>query len=128
MKTMQIVLLAGLLAIGPACGYSKHTTPPQAGTMPAITQLSPNNANAGAAFTLTVNGSNFASNAAVNFNGAAQTTTHVSANQLTAAIPGSADMNSGTVPVTVTNPGTPGGLYGGGTLPETSAPMNFTIN
>jgi hypothetical protein len=64
----------------------------------------------------------------VNFNGAAQTTTFVSANQLTAAIPGSADMNSGTVPVTVTNPGTPGGLYGGGTLPETSAPMNFTIN
>ncbi len=128
MKTVQIVLLAGLLPIGLACGYSKHTTPPQAGTMPAITQLSPNNENAGAAFTLTVNGSNFASNAAVNFNGAAQTTTHVSANQLTAAIPGSADMNSGTVPVTVTNPGTPGGLYGGGTLPETSAPMNFTIN
>ena len=128
MKTVPRMLLAGLLAIGLACGYSKHTTPPQAGTMPAITQLSPNNANAGAAFTLTVNGSNFASNAAVNFNGAAQTTTHVSANQLTAAIPGSADMNSGTVPVTVTNPGTPGGLYGGGTLPETSAPMNFTIN
>jgi hypothetical protein len=32
------------------------------------------------------------------------------------------------VGATVTNPGTPGGLYGGGTLPETSAPMNFTIN
>ncbi len=43
MKTVQRVLLAGLLAIGLACGYSKHTTPPQAGTMPAITQLSPNN-------------------------------------------------------------------------------------
>ncbi len=58
MKTMQIVALAGLLAIGLACGYSNHTTtPPQPGTMPAITQLSPNNANAGAAFTLTVNGS-----------------------------------------------------------------------
>jgi hypothetical protein len=64
--------------------------------------------NAGAAFTLTVNGSNFLSNAAVNFNGAAQATTHVSANQLTAQIPGSADMNSGTVPGTVTNPGTAG--------------------
>ena len=53
----------------------------------AIIQLSPTNANAGTAFTLTVNGSNFASGAAVNFNGAAQATTHVSANQLTAAIP-----------------------------------------
>jgi len=129
MKTQQIIALAGLLAIGLGCGYSNHTTmPAQPGTMPAITQLSPNSANKGAAFTLTVNGSNFASGAAVNFNGAAQATTHVTANQITAAIPGSADMSSGTVPVTVTNPGTPGGQYGGGTLPETSAPMNFTIN
>ncbi len=75
-----------------------------------------------------VNGSNFLSNAAVNFNGAAQATMHISANQLTATIPSSADMNSGIVPVTVTNPGSAGGPYGGGTLPETSAPMNFTIH
>jgi hypothetical protein len=128
MKTVQMTLLAALLAMGLACGYSKSTTPPQPGTMPAIAQLSPPSMNAGAAFTLTVNGSNFASNAAVNFNGAAQTTTRISANQLTAAIPGTADMKSGTVPVTVTNPGTMGGQYGGGTLPETSAAMNFTIN
>jgi hypothetical protein len=127
MKTVQIVALAGALAIGVACGYSKSTMPPQAGTMPAIAQLSPPAVNAGAAFTLTVNGSNFLSNAAVNFNGAAQATTHISANQLTATIPSAADMSAGTVPVTVTNPGTAGGLYGGGTLPETSAPMNFTI-
>jgi hypothetical protein len=128
MKTVQIVALAGLLAIGVACGYSKSTMPPQAGRMPAIAQLSPSSTNAGAAFTLTVNGSNFLSNAAVNFNGAAQATTYISANQLTATIPSSADMNSGIVPVTVTNPGTAGGLYGGGTLPETSTPMNFTIH
>ena|ERR1700704_2662181 len=128
MKTVQMIPLAGLLAMGLACGYSKSTMPPQAGSMPAIAQLSPTNANAGTAFTLTVNGSNFASGAAVNFNGAPQTTMHISANQLTAAIPGTADMKSGTVPVTVTNPGTPGGQYGGGTLPETSAAMNFTIN
>jgi len=128
MKTVEIVAFAGLLALGLACGYSKSTMPPQAGTMPAIAQLSPSSMNAGAAFTLTVNGSNFLANAAENFNGAAQATTHVSASQLTATIPGSADMNSGMVPVTVTNPGTAGGLYGGGTQPETSAPMNFTIN
>jgi uncharacterized protein (TIGR03437 family) len=128
MKTVQIVALAGLLAIGVACGYSKSTMPPQVGSMPAIAQLSPSSGNAGAAFILTVNGSNFLSNAAVNFNGVAQATTHVSAHQITANIPASADMNSGAVPVTVTNPGTAGGIYGGGTLPETSAPMNFTIN
>jgi hypothetical protein len=28
----------------------------------------------------------------------------------------------------VTNPGTPGGQYGGGTAAATSDPMNFTIN
>jgi hypothetical protein len=28
----------------------------------------------------------------------------------------------------VTNPGTSGGLYGGGTTTVSSAPMNFTIN
>jgi hypothetical protein len=130
MKTQQIVALAGLLAIGLGCGYSNHTTmPAQPGTMPAITQLSPNSVNKGAgAFTLTVNGSNFASGAAVNFNGTAQATAHVTANQLTAAISGSADMTSGPVPVTVTNPATPGGQYGGGTLAETSAAMTFTIN
>jgi len=128
MKTVQIVALAGLLAIGLGCGYSKSVMPAQAGTMPAIAQLSPSSINAGTAFTLTVNGSNFLSNAAVNFNGAAQATTHVSAKQITAQIPASADMSSGTVPVTVTNPGTAGGLYGGGTQPETSAPMNFSIH
>src|SRR6202049_5328567 len=101
MKTVQVVVRAGLLAIGLACGYSKSNMPPQAGTMPAIAQLSPGSMNAGAAFTLTVNGSNFFRNAVVNFNGAAQATTHISANQLTANIPGAADMNTGTVPVTV---------------------------
>jgi hypothetical protein len=128
MKTPQIVFLAWLLVIGLGCGYSKKTTPPQPGTTPAITQLVPSNANAGTAFTLTINGSNFSSGATVNFNGAAMTTMFVSANQLTAAVPGSADKTSGAVPVTVTNPGTPGGIYGGGTLPETSAAVNFTIN
>jgi hypothetical protein len=38
--------------------------------------------------------------------------------------------NAATVPVTVTNPAKSGtGAYGsGGTLAETSGPMNFTIN
>jgi hypothetical protein len=32
------------------------------------------------------------------------------------------------VPVTVTNPGTPGGIYGGGTSSATSMPMTFMVN
>jgi hypothetical protein len=134
MKTIQILLLAGLITSGLACGYSSKTaTPPQAGPMPAITQLSPPSMKSGSqAFTLTVNGSNFAGKATVNWNGTAQTnTTFVSGNQLTVMISASAIMTPSTVAITVTNPGTPGtgGAYGTpSTLPETSAAVNFTVN
>ena len=122
--------LAALIALTLACGYSSKTTPPVAGAVPAITQLSPDSATAGGtAFMLTVNGSNFGTKAAVNWNGVAQTTTYVSGGQLTVAVPASLIAASGNVSVTVTNPGTQGnGMYGGGTLPETSTAMTFTIN
>jgi hypothetical protein len=133
MKILSTVLLAGLIASGLACGYSsKAASPPQPGAMPAITQLAPPSMNSGGpAFTLTVNGSNFAAKATVNWNGTAQTnTTFVSANQLMVTIPASAIATPGTVKVSVTNPGTPGmGQYGGGgTLPETSTTMDFAVN
>ena len=131
MKTVYVTLLATLLALSVACGYSAKSTAPVAGTIPAITQLAPDNMNAGsAAFVLTVNGTSFGSKAVVNFNGAAQTTTYVTASQITASIPASAVATAGAATVTVTNPGTTGtGLYGnGGTLPETSTSVAFTIN
>ncbi len=77
---------------------------------------------------MTVNGTSFASKATVNWNGAALTTTFVTGNQLTATVPAADVATAGTANVTVTNPGTAGGIYGGGTLPETSAAMSFTIN
>jgi hypothetical protein len=130
MKTVKTIILAGLLSVGLACGYSaKSTTPPVAGTKPTVTALAPNSVTAGSAsFVLTVNGTNFNGNAAINWNSTAQTTTHVSANQLTATIPAADVTTAGTVTVTVTNPGTPGGIYGGGTSAETSNGMTFTIN
>ncbi len=132
MNSVKIALLTTLIALTLACGYSSKTTPAAAGAVPTITQLNPDSATTGsAAFTLTVNGNNFGAKAVVNWNGTAQNaTTYVSGNQLTVAIPASLVMNSGTVQVTVTNPGTPGtGMYGsGGTLAETSSPMDFTIN
>lgn len=133
MKTVNTLLLGTLIAITLACGYSAKMTPPAAGSVPAIAQLSPNSTTAGgAAFTLTVNGSNFGSKSVVNWNGTAQSanTTFVTGSQLMVAIPTSMIATSGTVQVTVTNPGTSGtGMYGsGGTLAETSSPMNFTIN
>ena len=90
LKPVKTILLVALIALTVACGYSSKMTPAVAGSMPSIAELAPNSASAGTAFTLTVNGSNFASHAVVNFNGTAQTTTFVSANQLTASIPAKA--------------------------------------
>jgi len=131
--TVITTLLVTLLAITVACGYSSKNYPPVAGTVPTITQLMPDSAaSGGAAFMLTVNGTNFSTKAVVNWNGTAQTanTTYVSANQLTVAIPASGIATAGTVQVTVTNPGTQGtGVYGsGGTLSETSSVVDFTVN
>ena len=127
MKLLMVVLLA---AIGVGCGYSSHATmPQQPGTMPAIaTLVPPSTAMGSSTFTLEVDGTNFGGKASVSFNGAPMATTFVSATVVRATIPASAVMNAATVPVTVTNPGTPGGIYGGGTAAAVSAPMNFTIS
>jgi IPT/TIG domain len=130
MKIATTVFLAALLALSLACGYSsKATMPATAGTMPAMVALSPASMKAGGpAFVLTVNGSNFSSNAAINWNGTGMATTWVGTGQVMATIPAAAVANAGMVTVTVTNPGTAGGIYGGGTMAETSNSMTFTIN
>ncbi|MGA2645458.1 MAG: IPT/TIG domain-containing protein [Candidatus Sulfotelmatobacter sp.] len=131
-KTLGTLLLTVPIAFTLACGYSsKATTPDQAGSMPTIAELVPAEVNSGGpAFVITVNGSNFSTTATINWNGAAQTTMHVSANQLTATISGSDIATPMMVPITVINPGTAGtGAYGsGGRLAETSPPMTFTVN
>lgn len=132
MKTLAATLLTALIALTLGCGYSsKATTPATAGPIPAIEELAPTDvASGGPAFVITVNGSNFSSTAIVNWNGTPQPTMRVSANQLTATIPGSEIATPATVAITVTNPGMTGtGAYGsGGTVAETSTPMNFTVN
>ena len=76
---------------------------------------------------LTVNGSGFNANAVVKWNGVAQPTTYVNGSQVTAAIAAGTDSMPGMFAVTVTNPGTPPGQYGGGTSAETSNAMTFTV-
>ena len=86
---------------------------------PAVSGLSPGSAAAGgAAFTLTVNGTNFISASVVQWNGSNRTTTFVSATKLTASIPGTDIASAGTVQVTVFNPPSGGG---------TSTALTFTI-
>ncbi|HXY23731.1 MAG TPA: IPT/TIG domain-containing protein [Candidatus Acidoferrum sp.] len=79
----------------------------------------------GAAFTLTVNGTNFVSSSVVNFSvgtaaSKAETTTFVSGTQITASISANDVATAGTANVTVTNPSP-----GGGT---TAANTTFTID
>ena len=84
---------------------------------PTISSLSPSSATAGgAAFTLTVNGTNYVSGATVNWNGSARTTTFVSATQLTAAITAADIATAGTASVTVT------------ANSQTSNTATFTVN
>jgi galactose oxidase-like protein/Big-like domain-containing protein/Kelch motif protein len=72
---------------------------------PTVSSLSPSSATAGgAAFTLSVNGTNFVSGSSVRWNGAARTSTFVSSTQLTAAIAAADIAASGTAQVNVANP------------------------
>lgn len=89
-------------------------------TIPTLTNLDPAVAIAGgAAFTLTVNGTNFNDTSVVKWNGISRATTLLGATQLQAAIPATDIATAGTASVTVTNPA-PGGA--------TTSALNFAIN
>src|SRR5437867_2075076 len=88
--------------------------------VPVLGALSPSSATAGgAAFTLTVNGTNFVASSVVRWNGSNRTTTFVSGTELRAAIPASDVALTGSAQVTVFD-----------FLPigETSNTLTFTIN
>src|SRR5713226_6640260 len=116
------IAVAGTAAItvfNPAPGGGASNSLTFTITGPTITTISPNSADTGgAAFTLTVNGSNFLTGSVVNFAGVARATTFVSSSQLTAAIPAAAITTARIAAVTVTNPAPSGGA---------SNPVNFTI-
>jgi uncharacterized protein (TIGR03437 family) len=99
-------------------GHSLAQTVSVARTVAAVASLVPNAVTAGAAaFTLTVIGSNFASGAAVLWNGSALATTFVSATQLAAQVPAALVQAAGAASIAVANSGAP-----------TSASVNFVIN
>jgi hypothetical protein len=129
MKTVLALVLAALCLGCGGYGSSQSNTP-SPGTMPNISALAPPNVNANSApFVLTINGTSFHNNAQVKWNGTVQTTAFVTGNQLTINVPTAMVATPGTVQITVTNPGTTtGGIYGAGTLAETSTAMTFTIN
>lgn len=86
---------------------------------PSLTSVLPGSATAGgAAFTLTVNGNNFISNAVINWNGTALSTSFINSTQLTATVPSANIAVAGTANITVFNPAPGGG---------TSTAAGFTI-
>jgi hypothetical protein len=88
-----------------------------AALVPTVSSLSPTSAPAdGAAFTLTVNGTNFDSGSTVKWGSTALATTYVSATKLTAAVPANLIATAGSVVITVT------------TSAGTSAYAAFTVN
>ncbi len=105
-----------LLCILSACQSGGNQPPPPA--VPTIAAISPSSAVAGgAAFTLTITGTNFVPASTVNFGGVVPTS-FVSSMELTAAVPPSSIASAGTLAVTVTNPAPDGG---------TSKPLDFSV-
>jgi IPT/TIG domain len=98
-------LLASLILIG--CGSDHPSTrhPPTVGTafiVPSITQLSPTSVPVNSApFTLTVNGSDFGTDALVFWNGAAQHTIFITPKQLIVSVTPADLQFSGPVPLYV---------------------------
>jgi uncharacterized protein YfaP (DUF2135 family) len=100
MRRYAIILNAVLLGLVSALSYAQAVVPiinqpliPDA-TVPG-----------GPQFSLTVNGTGFASNSVVNWNGSALATTFVNSSQLTAIVPASDIAKPGSGQVTVVNPG-----------------------
>lgn len=118
--TAQITVVSN----GKASAASSFTISAPPNPVPAITSLSPSTAVAGsAAFTLTVTGSNFVSGAAVQWDGAARTTTFVNATQLTASITAADIASPGSKAVTVVNPSPGGGISNAVAFTVTTPPL-----
>jgi hypothetical protein len=94
---------------------------------PTVTSVSPASvALGGAAFTLTVNGTNFVGTSVVQVDGASRVTTLMSATQVTAQLPASDRATGGTHTITVLTPAPGGGTSGGATLTVTGP--TITVN
>lgn len=114
----QIILFRSSIA------YASSGTNP----VPALTTLGSSSVAAGgAAFALSVQGSNFVSGSVVRWNGSARATSVVSATQLTASIPASDIAQPGTAQIEVANPAPGGGTSSPLTLTITTAPASVSL-
>ena len=120
MKLGYLFLLA-LFTIGCGSYHSNTAGGMGAAAMANIADLVPGSATAGGpGFTMTLNGTNFATNSVVFFNGSAMNTMFVTGSQLMAAIPASEIAATGSKPVYVNSVGN---IYG-----VNSNTVTFTVN
>src|ERR1700686_1619956 len=129
METLRAVGLALFLAASAClvgCGGGSYSAPPPPPPQPnpspslATGSLNPSSSVVGgAAFMLTVTGSNFVSSSTVQWNGTARTTTFVSTTSLQAAVTAADTATGGMAMVTVSTPAPGGGVSGA---------LSFTID
>jgi hypothetical protein len=104
MLRIRLCLLLTLALFTAGCGYGSHYM--GGNGAPAITSLSPTMANTGdPAFTLTVNGSGFGTDAVVYWNGTALPSAYGTTVRVTATVSAADVMNAGTFPVYVRSGG-----------------------
>lgn len=116
--TVAILLLAPTMALTQRDSKGAQST--KTATVPTISSISPTSITAGGpGFTLTVNGTNYASGSVVVWNSTTMTTTYGGATKLTALIPNTLIAAAGTAQVKVYT----SGRYGG-----TSNGVTFTMN
>lgn len=97
--------------------------------VPVISGLSPSSiAAGGAAFVLTVNGSNFVGGAVVRLNGNDRQTNFINASQLTAQIPATDLAAASSAQITVVNPAPGGGASNVSVLTITPVVSGFTLS
>lgn len=118
---MRVVGMLLLACVMTGCGYGSHNYNPGmtgggGAAAPTMTALSPSSAKVGSAgFTMTVNGSNFGTDAVVYWNMTVLATTYISGNQVMANVPSTDLMTSGMIPVYVRTGG------------QNSNTMNFSV-
>lgn len=104
MSRIGLVFLLVLLVFGTACGYGSHYM--GGNGAPTLSSLTPATATAGdPAFTLTVNGTGFGTDAVAFWNGTALPSAYATTTQITATVSAADVAAAGTFPVYVRSGG-----------------------